>query len=352
MVKGKARAAGSFLGGLANNPAIVIIALVLGGLFIFRDKISEGISGLGESLAGGLGNIDIKLPEFNLPSFDFDFPSFDFEFPDISQSFTDAFSGAGDFFSGLQTQFDNFLTGAQDQISSIAGQTVEGQGEEQVIVIPPDTMIDPDTGIVTSETPPISTGAGATQEELTFAQVRAQAFDTLFDLGVSGSQAQAEISALPFGDISALNDLVARFEQFFGQPEPEPLVQPVEQPVTPVQPVEVGLPSGFEFFQTEGSSGFVGGSINQTPIANLSLSQIIDMFNVTASQAANILAIAQDNFGDFDFGTNTGTGIGSVFQDLGLSSILPSGNVSQSEFEGLSATEIANLLTGGNIQNF
>jgi len=99
------------------------------------------------------------------------------------------------------------------------------------------------------------------------------------------------------------------------------------------------------------SGGFVGGGIFETPIANLSLSQIIDKFNVTASQAANISAIAKDDFDDFDFGTNTGQGIGSVLQNIPALSGL-GGNVSDPQFEGLSAQEIANFLTGGNISNF
>ncbi len=72
------------------------------------------------------------------------------------------------------------------------------------------------------------------------------------------------------------------------------------------------LPSGF----TGGGPSFIGGSIFQTPIQNLTLSQIIDKFNVSASQAANIKAIAGDDFGNFDFGTNTGGCIGSVFQTI------------------------------------
>lgn len=75
------------------------------------------------------------------------------------------------------------------------------------------------------------------------------------------------------------------------------------------------------------------------------------MFNVTASQAANIKAIAADDFGDFDFGTNTGLGIGSVLSSIpGLSGL--GGNVSDPQFQGLSAQEIADFLTGGNISNF
>jgi len=119
--------------------------------------------------------------------------------------------------------------------------------------------------------------------------------------------------------------------------------------ITP--PADLSVPSPFQdqTFQGGGPS-FIGGQIFETPISNLSLSQIIDQFNVTASQAANIKAIAQDGFGDFDFGTNTGGGIGSIIPSI--SSLLPSVNVSSNQFEGLSAQEIALKLTGGNISNF
>jgi len=108
------------------------------------------------------------------------------------------------------------------------------------------------------------------------------------------------------------------------------------------------LPAGFE----GGGPSFIGGSIFQTPIQNLSLSQIIDLFNVTASQAANIKAIAGDLFpADFDFGTNQGLGIGSILNQIQELAGL-GGNVSDPAFEGFSLEEIANKLTGGNISNF
>ena len=100
------------------------------------------------------------------------------------------------------------------------------------------------------------------------------------------------------------------------------------------------------------SSPPVTGGIFDTPIRNLSLSQIVDRFNVSASQAANIQAEAQNNFGDFDFGTNTGRGIGSIFTRDDITQELPSSNVSDERFTGLSPTEIAQRLTGGIIRNF
>ena len=107
-----------------------------------------------------------------------------------------------------------------------------------------------------------------------------------------------------------------------------------------------------EFTQPQGEGMFVGGGIFDTPIENLSLSQIVDRFNVSASQASNIQAEARNDFGNFDFGTNTGRGIGSIFTNLDIASELPAGNVSDERFTGLSATEIAQRLTGGNINNF
>lgn len=103
-----------------------------------------------------------------------------------------------------------------------------------------------------------------------------------------------------------------------------------------------------------GGESFVGGVVRQIPIENLSLGDIIDRFGVTASQAADIRARARNDFDDFDFGTNTGSGIGSVVaEDPSIRSVLPnSGAVSNPDFEGLSAEEIARRLTGGVISNF
>ncbi len=53
------------------------------------------------------------------------------------------------------------------------------------------------------------------------------------------------------------------------------------------------LPDPISPITGTGGPSFEGGTIFETPIANLTLSQIIDQFNVTASQAANILAEAQ-----------------------------------------------------------
>jgi len=325
-----ARTSGSFLGGITNNPGIVIIALVLGGLFLFRDQIAKGIGGLGENLLGGLGNIEIKFPEIKFP--DFSFPDFSFpeiKFPDFSDFKFPDFTSS---FEGFQEQFTNLFTGFQEQFDKF-----------EFPVIPPLFKEDDET---------ITTGGGfgddprrmSTFDRDESGILSQFELDNLRDIaditsGLTPAQRFAfiERGVIPTGFIVENGQLVNEQQQGFAQPVEQPVIQP--------QPVVSNLPSGFDLFVTPGSN-VPGGAIFETPIANLSLSQIIDKFMVTASQAANILAIAKDDFGDFDFGTNTGLGIGS-FVPSGLGS-----NVSDSQFQGLSSQEIANLLTGGNIQNF
>jgi len=326
MVKGKARAAGSFLGGLANNPAIVIIALVLGGLFIFRDRISSAIGGIGESF----GNIDITLPEINLPEINFpDFPEInfpDFNFPD--------FAGL---FSGFQSQLD-------DLTSSIAGLTVPfGEG---TVTIPPDTMVDPDTGIVTSETPPIGTGGGATESELDFAQQRAAAFDTLFDLdiqGFSGQQLQQAISAIPLGDFAALNALIVSLQSLASEQQGgggglDNMGIGFDVPIN--DPTGLG-----------GGQSFIGGTTtfgDQTNIID-TLSEVLNIFpNLTASQAANAL------FSNPDLTANEFAQITPIQPSISSAGGDPEQIINNASggFSGLTPEQIANILTGGNISNF
>jgi len=308
MVK-KAKAAGQFLGGILNNPFVALLLLGIGALLIFRGPILKGFSDIGESF----GKVDIQLPTINLPEINFpEFPKIEFpEFPD----------------------FSNIFSGFQNQLSSLAGQVAELEGGTQV-QIPPDTTVNPD-GTVSSTTPPvIIDGAGPTQ----FGLLRPKVFDTLTQLvGLTPSQAFSELK-----DATTLADLSAILDKF-----DKPTVEEEE-----FIGISSTKPTQFIGAFSE-SGGFVGGGIFPTPIQNLSLSQIIDQFGVTASQAANIKAIAGDDFpSDFDFGTNTGSGIGSVTGLL--SSFIGGGgiNVSDPNFQGLSATEIAAILTGGNISNF
>jgi len=288
----KARSAGSFLGGIFNNPGIIILGALAIALLFFQKDIKNAFGSLGSSL-GDITLPEINLPTINLPTINlpsFEFPSFEFpkfEFP------------------------------------SIFG----GNGLEQ-----PQKMVE-DTGLLTQEET-LACECGSTITQDAFGNVNNVCKQcAVVDTALPSLDPALNVPVLPAGTGSGILDVI----NFLG--------------LTPAQEFVSNLPGGFEVFQTPGSS-FVGAQINPTPIQNLSLSQIIDMFDVTASQAANIKAISEDDFGDFDFGTNTGGGIGSVIpsiqQFIGGSDV----NVSSSQFEGLSAQEIANILTGGNIQNF
>jgi len=87
----KAKAAGSFLGGIFNNPGVVILGALTIALLFFQKDIREAFGSLGESISGGLGDINIQLPEFKFPEFtfpeikfpDITFPDFNFSLPSL-----------------------------------------------------------------------------------------------------------------------------------------------------------------------------------------------------------------------------------------------------------------------------
>jgi len=288
----KARAAGSFLGGIANNPGIIILGALGITLFLFKDKISEAIGGIPAAAAEGIGDINIQLPEIKLPEIklpEINFP--EFKFPEF--------------------KFPDFFGGSTD--------------------IPKPPKVVEDTGLL-SQTDLDQCQCGSTIVQDAFGNVNHTCKTCAASPGMNPALANEPSDA-----------------ELFAQDFPGDSATPPT--LTPAQEFVNNLPGGFQVFQTPGSS-FVGAQINETPIENLTLSQIIDKFNVTASQAANIKAIAADDFGDFDFGTNTGGGIGSIIPSI--SEFIPSSdlNVSNDNFQGLSAQEIAAILTGGNISNF
>jgi len=275
----KAKAAGSFIGALFNNPTFLILGALGIGLLFFQKDIRNAFGSLGQSL-GNITLPEINLPTINLPTINLP----EINFPEI-------------------------------KFPEIKFPSIFGNGLEK-----PLKMVE-DTGLLSQEET-LACECGATITQDAFGNV---------------NNVCKQCATVAPNPALALEPSDA---ELFAKDFPEPFVSvPVE--TTPLQSI---LPSGFEAFQV-GDSGFVGAAINPTPIQNLSLSQIIDKFMVTASQAANIKAIAEDDFGDFDFGTNIG---GVIPAQFGGSDV----NVSSSQFEGLSASEIANILTGGNIQNF
>jgi len=284
-----ARSAGSFLGGIFNNPGALIGLIALGGLFIFRDKISDFF----QKGFDNFGKVDVTLPTINLPAFP-EFPAF----PD----------------------FSNIFQGFQDQLSSLAGQTVDG------VTIPGDNIVNPDGTV--SGSPP------------TFRLDDLERENALRELEINRLRSMLEnrLDAIPpEEDLSGAEFNKARIELENRDRQGEQQIQAIIN-----QNVQTGIPG--QTFQGGGPS-FQGGSVSEIPISRLSLGQIIDRFNVTASQASDIRARALDDFGGFDFGTNTGSGIGNI-------PVIPNIGQTSGGFEGLTPQEIALRLTGGNISNF
>jgi len=96
-----------------------------------------------------------------------------------------------------------------------------------------------------------------------------------------------------------------------------------------------------------GGISFEGGTIFETPVENLSLSQIIDMgLASSASEAANLKAIAEGFTAEETAFLNQGS------QDVGgfVSGGPP--QTSDPQFQGLTPEQIFLQLVGGNISNF
>jgi len=255
----KARAAGSFLGGIFNNPGVIILGLALGGLIIFRDKISEAFASIPGAVAGGLGDIEINLPDIKFPEFKFP----EFKFPDIEfPEFPD---------------FSNLFGGFQEQLDTLGKQISEFEFPQ----LPPLFVEDPTVSTVPDPldqnlSPGLAGGIQQRQRDLR---------EALAEKGVTPAQ---QFAAEKGGASSIFGIL-----EFLGLE----FAPPAAAESAPVLPPDTSL-FGFdetvlnligtsqEF--TGGGQGFQGGVINPTPITTFS--QVIDLFpGITASQAADFL---------------------------------------------------------------
>jgi len=228
------RSAGSFLGGILNNPGAVALGAIAIGLFIFRRPIQEAFASVGESL-GNLGNINVSLPEVSLP---------EVSIPEI-----------GGF------QLPDFITNIFNPPAAPEQIILQGEPQERGGGISESIVLTPIRNIIESIMP---TGTVQTQ----------------------------------------IPD-----QQFFG-----------------------------------GGPSFIGGTIFETPIERLSLGQITEQQDISASLAASLRAEAIGFTEAEQQFLNVGQEI-SPLGDLGP-------QTSNLAFGGLSPEEIALRLTGGNISNF
>lgn len=285
--------AGGFLGGLFNNPGVLVLGVVAILLLFFQKDIRQAFGSLGEGISegiGGLGDIDINLPEFNFPDISFPditFPSFDF--PDItfpSFDFGDPFAGVADFFAPkVEEERMDVPFGDTDQIIDIVPDVTGGRADRLRDVIDP---VIPER-------------------------------DPALDLEPSDAELFARDFPEPFVPIS---------------PTPEP------QPITPSI-----LPEPISPITGTGGPSFEGGTIFENPLDTLS--EVIDLFpGITASQAADFL---NENFGiSPSAALAIGPDVINIAGDPGQEiTILPA---SSEELSGLSPEAIFEMLFG-NVQN-
>lgn len=160
-----AKSAGSFLGGIFNNPGIVILGALAVVLLFFQGDIRKAFASLGESF-GKIELPDITLPEINFP--EITFPSFgDITFPSIGDIFGEPVGG------------ETFgPTRPPPEPIDIPAETLpsEGLGDVQ---IPPSTLLP--SGQVVSETPPtFDASQFVTEEELAARLEPKQTIEELF----------------------------------------------------------------------------------------------------------------------------------------------------------------------------
>jgi len=253
---------------LAKNPAVLGIAAVGIIAFIFRDKISDFLSNitggaetanlLGENLLSNLQGTQDLLN--NLTSFlttnpfeNFEFPTFEFptfQFPNI------------------------FGEEPEPPEPPEPGPIPDPDFPLGGVVVPEGCEILPN-GTISCPTPPTFDVC------LTFPELCQPELPPM-DPGLADEPTDAELFAQDFPGDTAI--------------PPEPFQPPVE------------LPAGFE----PGGISFEGGTIFEISDESCTtLSCVIDRNpGFTASQAADRLAEILGTFGDFDFGTNTGSGFG------------------------------------------
>ena len=224
------RGAGGFLGGLFNNPGIVILGGLAIALAFFSGDIRKAFGSLGESI-GNIGSLelpDIQLPTINFP--EITFPSFgDITFP----SFGDIFGGGP----------------SEPESAPLTPAGGGGFNPADQPVLPTD--ID------------IALGEGATPEDIA----------TM--IGIDPTDPNLDPTKfLP--PIPEEGDPL-----FIGPVQPE---EPFSLPPTPEPITTPQLPPGF----TGGGPSFEGGTIFENPIDTLI--EVLAAFpGLTASQAADFL---------------------------------------------------------------
>lgn len=291
------KSAGSFLGGITNNPGSVIILLGLGALLLFKKDISGALSGLGQ--------VNVNLPDVNLP----EIPQFVSNFfgrvdpntptpRDILEQ------------SGATTQQIDIAKANDDLL--IRGIPIPTAIQSQIDEdFENDPNRDPNRFVPTGR---LFTG----REE-----------DRPIEITETVAPAIGATSVQNLLDMIKERDLR--------------MVPEEEEERQVMQRVVQSEINGQQFFG--GGSGFVGGTVFETPITGeSSLGFIIDKLGVSASRAASIRAEARGFSPEEEAFLNQPGTIGGMENQVF--------NNSSGGFSGMTPEQIARQLTGGVISNF
>jgi len=304
----KARSAGSFLGGIFNNPGVVILGGLAIALLFFQGDIRKAFGDLGK----GFGQItlpDIKLPDITLPEINFP------EFPALPD-----FSG---FFTGLQDQQTNFFKQFTDFFT--------GGG-----AIPqPQKMVE-DTGLI--DFSKCKCGATIIQDAFgnVFSECKKCADEQLPSLDPG--------SNVPSGDLGGV--FGTGLLDFLGLTPAQQFA--LDKGLSPQQEQQIIVPAVNQF-GIGGGTSFIGGTTTFGNTIVDTLSEVLNLFpGLTASQARDALeefpGLTQTEFRLIDPDVRN---ISSAGIDPNQILLNASGG-----FSGLTPSQIAFILTGGNIQNF
>jgi len=278
--------AGQFAGGFFNNPGTLALGALAIGLIFFAKPITN-------FLQNAVDNFKLpSLPDINFPDFNLDFPDInfpdikfpDFNFPDFSFDFGDPLKAIQDSIDAITKDFENPLD---------PGRTPEEQPEIDVI--------------------PDFSGRG-TRPDPTPDPLPPEVLNDPF-----------------FGDAELIR---IQNEQEFRRRQ-DPIAEVMKNVQTAIDQTFKG-----------GGVSFIGGSVSEIPLERLSLGQIIDRFDVSASKASSLrqeaIGFSPEEQAFLDLGRET--------NPFGIIDNTP--QTSNQAFEGLTPQEIALRLTGGNINNF
>jgi len=283
---------GSFLGGFFNNPGTVAIALVLGGLFIFRKQISEGLGGL-FSPTGPIfkAGADAGQFVFNIGQ-------------DVGGAVFDAGAGAGQAVFDAGAAFGDFVGSTQNQIDQALKNFFDSQKADFDLFLQQSGQNLEDIGEGFADTGQFVGDAAQKAAE------EGGPFSGLFDLfggifkpDLTGQNAVQGALNQPEFQGPGIDPSTGDFTGIPGTLESLDPNRPLDlfdfAKMFGIQPTEA-----FKIQKTFGGLDFE--AIAAIPTFGEILAQNPDL---TASQIANLKFIQAEGGGDFDFGTNTGSAL-------------------------------------------